>query len=337
MQSKKFLITGGSGFIGTNMINFLSKKNKIIIVDIANPINFNLKKSKNLRFFLLNICKQERIYKLIKKFKPNFLINFAAESHVDKSIDNPKKFLISNVNGVLSLLTAVKKYNKFNQNKVKFIQISTDEVYGDIKKGITSKENDTLSPSSPYSASKASADLLINAFIRTYNFPAIILRLCNNYGFYQNPEKLIPRIILKILNNKNIPIYGNGINEREWMFVNDTCKIIYNAMLKCKNGQTYNIGSAINKSNLEITNLILKIFKKKFSFIKSRSKIKFVKDRPGHDKRYSLNSNKIKRIFRLKNSNLEKNLIKTCQWYIDNTKWLKKLNNKYEKRIGLNI
>lgn len=336
-MTKKFLITGGSGFIGTNMINFLSKKNKIISVDVAEPTNFNLNKLKNFKFFALNICKKDQVFKIIKKYKPNFLINFAAESHVDKSIDDPRKFIESNVNGVLSLLIAVKKYNKVSRKKIKFIQISTDEVYGDIRGKKSSNEIDILSPSSPYSASKAAADLLISSFIKTYKFPAIILRLCNNYGFYQNPEKLIPRIIIKIINNKDIPIYGNGTNQREWIFVNDACKNIYNAILKCENGQIYNIGTKINKTNLEISNLILKIFKRNFPFIKSNSKIKFVKDRPGHDKRYSLNSSKIKKIFKIKNSNLEKNLIKTCEWYIRNSKWIKKLNNDYEKRIGLNI
>ena len=210
-------------------------------------------------------------------------------------------------------------------------------MYGDIIGKKPSVEDDILLPSSPYSASKASADLIINSFIKTYNFPAIILRLCNNYGFYQNPEKLIPRIILKILDNKDIPIYGDGKNQREWIFAKDACKNIYSAILKCRNGQTYNIGTNKNKTNLEITYLILKIFKEKFRFIKSNSKIKFVKDRPGHDMKYLLNSNKIKKIFKLHDSNLEKNLTKTCKWYIENQEWIRKLNNNYEKRIGLDI
>jgi dTDP-glucose 4,6-dehydratase len=334
---KKFLITGGSGFIGTNMINFLSTKNQIVSIDVAEPTNYNIKKLRNFKFFALNICENEKVYEIIRKFKPNFLINFAAESHVDKSIDSPKKFIDSNVNGVLSLLTAVKKYNKVNQKKIKFIQISTDEVYGDIEGKKSSNEIDILSPSSPYSASKASADLIINSFIKTYNFPAIILRLCNNYGFYQNPEKLIPRIILKILNNRDIPIYGDGRNQREWIFVKDACKNIYSAIFKCRNGQTYNIGTNKNKTNLEITYLILKIFKEKFKFIKSNSRIKFVKDRPGHDMKYLLNSSKIKKILKLQDSNLEKNLTKTCKWYIENREWIRRLNNNYEKRIGLDI
>ncbi len=336
-MSKTFLITGASGFIGTNMINYISHKGNIIMVDKKKPIKRNFKKSKKIKFILNDIKNKNKISQIINKYNPNFLINFAAESHVDRSIDNPKKFIESNINGVFSLLNTIRKYNKKKNKKIKFIQISTDEVYGDISGKKPSKENDILSPSSPYSASKASADILINSFIKTYNFPAIILRLCNNYGFYQNPEKLIPRIILKIINNKDIPIYGDGQNQREWIFAGDTCKNIYTAIFKCKDGQTYNIGSNVTKTNLEIANLILKIFKEKFRLINCNSKIKFVKDRPGHDIKYLLNSNKIKKLFKLQETNLEKNLIKTCKWYIKNQDWLKKLNNNYEKRIGLNI
>tara|TARA_B100000900_G_scaffold380203_1_gene365712 strand:- start:869 stop:1879 length:1011 start_codon:yes stop_codon:yes gene_type:complete len=336
-MSKTFLITGGSGFIGTNMAEYISNKGHVIVIDKSKPIDFKFIKSKKIKFFLFDIRNGKRISQILNKYHPNVLINFAAESHVDKSIDYPKKFIESNINGVFSLLNSIKKYNKKNGKKIKFIQISTDEVYGDTIGKKPSVEDDALLTSSPYSASKASADLIINSFIKTYNFPAIILRLCNNYGFYQNPEKLIPRIILKILNNKDIPIYGDGNHQREWIYVQDACKNIYNAIFKCKNGQTYNIGTNKTKTNLEIALLILKIFKKKFSFIKSNSKIKFVKDRPGHDIKYLLNSNKIKKIFKLQDSNLEKNLTKTCEWYIKNPAWIKKLNNQYEKRIGLNI
>ncbi len=336
-MTKTFLITGGSGFIGTNMVEYISNKGHVIVIDKSKPINFKFKKSKKIKFFLFDIKNEKRISQILNKYHPNFLINFAAESHVDKSIDYPKKFIESNVNGVFSLLNSIKKYNKKNRKKVKFIQISTDEVYGDTIGKKPSVEDDILLPSSPYSASKASADLIINSFIKTYNFPAIILRLCNNYGFYQNPEKLIPRIILKILSNKDIPIYGDGKNQREWIFAKDVCKNIYSAILKCKNGQIYNIGTNKNKTNLEIAYLILKIFKEKFRFIKSNSRIKFVKDRPGHDMKYLINSSKIKKIFKLHDSNLEKNLTKTCKWYIENREWLRKLNNNYEKRIGLDI
>jgi dTDP-glucose 4,6-dehydratase len=336
-MSKTFLITGGSGFIGSNMAEYISNKGHVIIIDKSKPINFKFKKSKKIKFFLFDIRNEKRISQILNKYHPNFLINFAAETHVDKSIDYPKKFIDSNINGVFSLLNSIKKYNKKNRKKVKFIQISTDEVYGDIIGKKPSVEDDILLPSSPYSASKASADLIINSFIKTYNFPAIILRLCNNYGFYQNPEKLIPRIILKILNNKDIPIYGDGKNQREWIFAKDACKNIYSAIFKCRNGQTYNIGTNKNKTNLQITYLILKIFKEKFKFIKSSSRIKFVKDRPGHDMKYLLNSNKIKKIFKLQDSNLEKNLTKTCKWYIENQEWVRRLNNNYEKRLGLDI
>tara|TARA_B100001540_G_C15791701_1_gene635724 strand:+ start:1033 stop:2043 length:1011 start_codon:yes stop_codon:yes gene_type:complete len=334
-MSKTFLITGGSGFIGSNMVKYLLNKGQIIVIDKAKPVNQKYKNYKNVKFYLLDINNDKRIFKILKKHKPDFIINFAAESHVDKSIENPKGFAESNINGTLSLIISLKKYIHIFKRKIKFIQISTDEVYGDIREGNISKEKDNIAPSSPYSASKASADIIINSFIRTYKFPGIILRLCNNYGFYQNPEKLIPKIILKIINNKNIPIYGDGKNKREWIFINDTCEYIYRALFKCKIGETYNIGSNFIKTNYEVANLILKIFREKLNFKKIKSKIIFVKDRPGHDRRYCLNSNKIKKLFKIKNTKLLDGLVKTCKWYIQNKKIATQLNYDYEKRFGL--
>ncbi len=334
-MNKTFFITGGSGFIGMNMVNFLNKKGKIIVVDKVNPISSHTMRLKNVRFYKVDINDEKKIFNLLKKYNPNYLINFAAETHVDRSIDNPKIFIKNNINGLLSLLINVKKYNRLKKIKIKFVQISTDEVYGDVKSGKFSSEKDNLIPSSPYSATKASADLIINSFIRTYKLHAIILRLCNNYGPYQNPEKLIPRIILKIINNKNIPIYGKGNNKREWIFVNDTCKLIYKSLSKCKIGEIYNIGSKNIKSNNQLVKILLKIFKDDLKFKKNKSKIEYVKDRPGHDYRYSLNTNKIEKLIKFKKINLEEGLLKTCGWYLNNNKWLKKLNNKYEKRVGI--
>ena len=332
-----FLITGSSGFIATNIIKLLLKKGRLILIDKNRSKNIKLSNNKKILFFKSNINNKKLVSKLLKKFKPDYIINFAAETHVDKSIDSPNKFIKSNINGVFTLLTLIRNYLKLSNKKIKFIQISTDEVYGDVPKNIKSKETDPLITSSPYSASKASADLLIRSFMRTYKFPAMIIRLCNNYGPYQNPEKLIPRIILNIINRKKIPIYGNGTNKREWMYVEDACYNIFRCIMKGKIGEIYNIGSSIIKTNYQVTLAVLNIFEKKFNLKKSKSEIIFVKDRPGHDKRYALNSKKINKIFKLKNDNFYKSLIKTCKWYVDNKLWLNKINQNYTKRIGLNI
>jgi dTDP-glucose 4,6-dehydratase len=336
-MSTTFLVTGSSGFIATNMIKLLLKKGRVILIDKNRSKNINLSNNKKILFFKSNINNKKLVSSLLKNFKPDYIINFAAETHVDKSIDSPNKFIKNNINGVFTLLTVIRNYLKQSNKEIKFIQISTDEVYGDIPKKIKSKETDPLIPSSPYSASKASADLLIKSFIRTYKFPAMIIRLCNNYGPYQNPEKLIPKIISNIINKKKIPIYGNGKNKREWMYVEDACCNIFKCIIKGKIGEIYNIGSGFIKTNYQVTLAILNIFEKKFNLKKTDSEIIFIKDRPGHDKRYALNSKKINKIFKLKNKNFYKSLTKTCKWYIDNKLWINKINQNYTKRIGLNI
>jgi dTDP-glucose 4,6-dehydratase len=334
-MNKTIFITGSSGFLATNMVEFLSKKHFVVGIDKIKQKKNLLLQRKNTQYYCVDINNRKIIFRLLKKYKPNYIVNFAAESHVDKSIDAPQIFIRNNINSLFSLLMTVKKYIKISNHNIKFIQISTYEVYGDVTERKKSKESDTLLPSSPYSSSKASADLIIGSFVKTYNFPAVILRLCNNYGFYQNPEKLIPRIILKIISNKNIPIYGNGTNKREWMFVEDSCKNIYKAMINCKIGNIYNIGSKIIRTNYQIATTILKIFKTKFDNRNIKSKIIFVSDRPGHDKRYALNSEKIIKVLNLNNTNLIKGLTKTVDWYIKNKKWIRSLDRKYEKRIGL--
>ena len=210
---KKFIVTGGSGFIGSNLVKFLLSKNYFVVnIDklsySANP--FNLKKIKNnkkYRFFKKDINDQHQIFKIINQFKPDCIFNLAAETHVDRSIDNPKDFINSNILGVYNLLQALNKYSKNKKNKIKLIHVSTDEVYGDIKPGVKSDENFPYNPSSPYSATKASADLLIKSFVRTYKLPVVISNCCNNYGPNQFPEKLIPKLIYNIINNKPLQIY----------------------------------------------------------------------------------------------------------------------------------
>ena len=220
---KKVIVTGGLGFIGSNLIKILNQK-KFFIINIDKVSYASNKKNipaniKNYKFYKENINNKHFIINILKKYQPSLIFNLAAETHVDKSIDGPKNFINSNILGVFNLLEAIRTYKK----KIKLIHISTDEVYGDINK-LSSKENDAYNPSSPYSASKASGDLLIKSYIRTYNLPAVITNCCNNYGPNQYPEKLIPTIIYKITRNETIPIYGNGKNVREWIHVNDHCE-----------------------------------------------------------------------------------------------------------------
>ena len=267
---KKFVVTGGSGFIGSNLVKFLLKKNYFVInIDklsySANPYNLKkIIKNKKYRFFKQDINNQTRIYNILKRFKPNGIFNLAAETHVDRSIDNPRNFINSNILGVYNLLEALNKYSKKNRKKIKLVHISTDEVYGDIKIGKRSDEKFPYDPSSPYSASKASADLLIKSFIRTYKLPVTISNCCNNYGPNQFPEKLIPKLIHNIINNRPLPIYGKGKNSREWIHVIDHCEALLKIFFKGKIGESYNVGSNQNINNVNLTKKLLKIVKNKY-------------------------------------------------------------------------
>ena len=255
---------------------------------------------------------------------------------MDRSIDSPDSFIHSNILGVFNILELLRFFKRKKKN-IKLIHISTDEVYGDIKHK-RSLEQDAFSPSSPYSASKASADHLVKSYVRTYKINAIISHCCNNYGPYQFPEKLIPKMISNIINNKKLPIYAKGLNSREWIYVVDHCKALFKLYLKGKAGQSYNIGSGKNLKNIEIVRKLLKIIKNKKIKIGKKTKIKFVKDRPGHDFRYALNSKKIKKLGWRPETNLDKGLEMTVEWYINNKKFLKSISKKYyEKRIGLKI
>ena len=265
-MNNRIIVTGGLGFIGSNLIELLLKKNyNVINIDkITYSSNFynveDFRKDKNYSFYKCDLNHYKKLDTLINKLKPMGIFNLAAETHVDRSIDNPKNFINSNILGVYNLLEVFKKYSK-NNKKAKLIHISTDEVYGDILKG-RSDENYPYKPSSPYAASKASADHLVKSYVRTYNFPAIISNCSNNYGPKQFPEKLIPKLIFNILNNKPLPIYGKGLNSREWIYVEDHCRALEILSLKGKIGESYNIGSDINLTNIDLTKLIIKIMKK---------------------------------------------------------------------------
>ena len=338
---KKIIVTGGLGFIGSNLIELLLKKNfKVLNID-KNTYSSNfynvreLKRNRNYSFIKCDIA-NKKISKIISKFKPIGIFNLAAETHVDRSIDNPENFIKSNIFGVYNILECFKNYSKKNK-KTKLIHISTDEVYGDILFGRT-KENYPYNPSSPYAASKASSDHLVSSYVRTYKIPAIVTNCSNNYGPKQHPEKLIPKLIYNILTNKSLPIYGKGTNSREWIYVEDHCEALIQIFKNGKIGSFYNIGSNKNLINLDISKKLIKIAKTKIKIGKN-VKIEFVKDRPGHDIRYALNSNKLIKELKWKpKTSFETGLIKTFDWYLNNVNYFSSLNKKdILKRIGLNI
>ena len=340
---KKFVVTGGSGFIGSNLVKFLLKKNYFVInIDklsySANPYNLKrIFKNKKYRFFKQDINNQTQIYKILNRYKPNGIFNLAAETHVDRSIDNPRNFIKSNILGVYNLLETLKKYSRKNKKKIRLVHVSTDEVYGDIEIGKKSKETSSYDPSSPYSATKASADLLIKSFVRTYNLPIVISNCCNNYGPNQFPEKLIPKLIYNIINNKPLPIYGKGKNSREWIYVIDHCEALLKIFFNGKIGESYNVGSNQNINNVSLTKKLLKIAKNKSLKINKKVKIIFVKDRPGHDFRYALNSNKILKKLRWKTKiSLHEGLSQTLDWYINNKSFFNSVPKKLHiDRLGL--
>ena len=327
---KKIIVTGGLGFIGSNLIELLLKKNFYVInLDKCSYSSnfYNTRefiKSKKYKFLKIDIT-DNKIGRVLKNYKPIGIFNLAAETHVDRSIDNPSSFIQSNIIGVYNLLQCFKIFSKKNRSKL--IHISTDEVYGDILNG-RSDEKYPYQPSSPYAASKAASDHLISSYIRTYNLPAIVTNCSNNYGPKQHPEKLIPKLIYNIINNRPLPIYGDGTNSREWIYVKDHCEALIKVFLKGKIGNFYNIGSNKNLNNLQVTQALLENSKKIIKLGK-KVKINFVKDRPGHDIRYALNSNKIRKELRwYPKTNFSSGLQLTLNWYLENKSYYKSLSKK---------
>tara|TARA_B100001741_G_scaffold288422_1_gene266584 strand:- start:314 stop:1327 length:1014 start_codon:yes stop_codon:yes gene_type:complete len=327
---KKVIVTGGLGFIGSNLIDLLIKKNFFVINIDKGTYSSNFynvkefKNSKKYKFIKLDI-KDKKIKNILFKYKPLGIFNLAAETHVDRSIDNPDSFIQSNIVAVYNLLENFRNFTK--KNKCKLIHISTDEVYGDILTG-RSHEKYPYQPSSPYAASKAASDHLVSSYVRTYNLPAIVTNCSNNFGPKQHPEKLIPKLIYNILNNKPLPIYGKGTNSREWIYVKDHCEALLKVFLRGKLGQFYNIGSNKNLNNLEVTKKLLNTSRKLINF-GNKVKIKFIKDRPGHDIRYALNSNKIKKeLGWYPKTNFSKGIKLTLDWYFENKSYYKSLSKK---------
>ena len=337
-MNKNIIVTGGLGFIGSNLIDLLiSKKYSVINLDkVSYSSNFyNLKEHKNNTKYKFIKCdlNSKKILNVLLKYRPICIFNLAAETHVDRSIDGPRNFINSNVLGTFNLLEAFKTFSSKHNSKL--VHISTDEVYGDILKG-RSDENYSYKPSSPYAASKAASDHLVYSYIRTYNIPAIISNCSNNYGPKQHPEKLIPKLIYSIINNKELPIYGKGKNSREWLHVKDHCMALLKIFEKGKIGEFYNIGSNKNLNNIQITKVLIKIAKN-FITIGHRVKIKYIDDRPGHDQRYALNSNKIKKKLKWKPKiKFDNGLKETFLWYLNNKKYYSSLAKKdIVKRLGL--
>lgn len=318
----KLLVTGGLGFIGSNFISRILENQKewsVINVDaeLYGSNHQSLKKfENNLKYSFVkgNITDQKLMEKLI--LESDVVVNFAAESHVDRSILDAKPFIVSNILGVFTLLEIIKKMKK------KMIHISTDEVYGSFDLG-SAKEETRLNPSSPYAASKASAELLIQSYVTTYGCDVIITRCTNNYGPKQFPEKLIPKTIILALNDKKIPVYGTGKNIRDWIFVEDHCDAIIDVLIKGKSGQSYNISGGNEIDNITIIEKILSIVGK------STKSIEFVEDRPGHDFRYSMKSTKIKNeLGWVQKKKFEDGIKKTVDWYIENKEWWMNLNKE---------
>ncbi len=334
---KRFIVTGGFGFIGSNLIRLLlNKRYKVINLDNLSysAQKYNLKDidSKNYKFKKIDINNKKDLLKIFRKFKPHGIFNLAADTHVDRSIDDSYNFIKNNILGVYNLLEAIKDYKK----KVRLVHISTDEVYGDILGNKRSNETYPYVPSSPYSASKASSDHLVTAYCKTHNVDAVISNCSNNYGPRQFPEKLIPKMIYNILHNKPLPLYAKGKNSREWIYVDDHCEALIKIFFKGISGEKYNVGSNINCSNTIIVKKIMQSFAQKRIKVGKKVKIVFVKDRPGHDFRYALNSGKLRKKMKWKPQiNLNQGISKTVDWYLNNKNYFSNISKKlFLKRIG---
>tara|TARA_B100001750_G_scaffold216544_1_gene201281 strand:+ start:162 stop:1148 length:987 start_codon:yes stop_codon:yes gene_type:complete len=311
----KILVTGGLGFIGSNFILKIlneKQKNSVINVDAelfgSNHQNLeSVKNHENYRFVKGNITNRHLMEDLISEC--DAVVNFAAESFVDRSIADANPFLVSNIRGTFTILDIIKEQKK------RLVQISTDEVFGSLE-STTAKENSRFNPSSPYAATKAAAELLINSYIVTHDCDCVITRCTNNYGSRQFPEKLIPKTLILASQNKKVPIYGEGKNIRDWIFVDDHCEAVYNVLLKGRSGESYNISANNEVDNLTIVKKILEILNKPQDLIKS------VEDRPGHDFRYSLDSSKVRsQLNWSENTNFDDGLKKTVDWYLSNPVW----------------
>ena len=349
-MSKKFLVTGGVGFIGSAFIRYIIKDTNHFIFNVdklsyASNLH-NLKDIKdNKRYFFekLDISNAPRIQKILKNFQPDIILHLAAETHVDRSIDNPVEFLKTNVMGTFVMLEEARKYfSNLSKNKKKnfrFHHVSTDEVFGDLKdKNNFFKEETSYAPSSPYSASKASSDHFVRAWQRTFKLPTLITNCSNNYGPYQYPEKLIPLVILSALSGKELPVYGNGKQIRDWLYVDDHVKALLQVLLNGVNGETYNIGGHNELTNIDVVTQICALLdelspSKLDGVQRYRDLIRHVEDRVGHDGRYAIDASKIAdNLGWTPDENFASGIEKTVRWYLDNIQWCRELKEAAEDR-----
>ena len=344
----RFLITGGAGFIGSAFTRFLIKetKHEALVVDklsYASSLESLSEVSKNDRFKFLktNICDHHSIEKAFLEFQPNRVINLAAESHVDRSLENPEEFIKSNIQGTFNLLERARDFwSHRNQEDFLFLHVSTDEVYGSLGATGSFTEESRYDPRSPYSASKASSDHLARSWHATFGLPVIVTNCSNNFGPFQFPEKLIPLTIVNALSRKNLPVYGTGKNIRDWIYVEDHARALYQVAMQGVSGESYNIGGRNEKSNIDVVNAICQILNstqdtdEQFDY---RELIYFVEDRPGHDFRYSIDNTKIERDLRWSpEETFESGLKKTVDWYLENRQWCASISQNYnQERLGL--
>jgi len=346
---KSILVTGGAGFIGSNFINYLLKNEKNLFIinldkltyagNLENLQSVAQKYSNKYKFIHGDICNQELVEFIFKEYNPDIVINFAAESHVDRSILGPSEFINTNIIGTFTLLE-VARFNWNDRDDVLFHHISTDEVYGSLEQTGYFYEKTAYDPRSPYSATKASSDHLVNAYYHTFNLPITISNCSNNYGPYQFPEKLIPLMILNMIDEKPLPVYGDGKNIRDWLYVIDHCSGIWEIVKNGRRGETFNIGGENEWSNIDLLTMLCEKVAEQTNKDKDyyKNHITYVKDRAGHDRRYAINCDKIKNELNWKQTvNFEKGLEKTVAWYLSNQNWINNIKSgDYKKWIESN-